>query len=56
MVQMIRFTNTNTPNGLAKVSIHRLKKKKKKKNPNVIRDSLLILQAVIHSTAKVLSN
>lgn len=31
MVQMIRFTNTNTPNGLAKVSIHRLKKKKKKK-------------------------
>lgn len=54
MVQMIRFMNTNTPNGLAKVSIHRLKKKKK--NPNVIRDSLLILQAVIHSTAKVLSN
>lgn len=54
MVQMIRFTNTNTPNGLTKVSIHRLKKKKK--NPNVIRDSLLILQAVIHSTAKVLSN
>lgn len=55
MVQMIRFTNTNTPNGLAKVSIHRLKKKKKKIQ-NVIRDSLLILQAVIHSTAKVLSN
>lgn len=55
MVQMICFTNTNTPNGLAKVSIHRLKKKIKK-NPNVIRDSLLILQAVIHSTAKVLSN
>lgn len=53
MVQMIRFTNTNTPNGLAKVSIHRLKKKK---NPNLIRDSLLILQAVIHSTAKVLPN
>lgn len=32
MVQMIRFTNTNTPNGLAKVSIHRLKKKKKSKS------------------------
>lgn len=34
MVQMIRFTNTNTPNGLAKVSIHRLKKKKKKSKCN----------------------
>lgn len=34
MVQMIRFTNTNTPNGLAKVSIHRLKKKKKKSKSN----------------------
>lgn len=31
MVQMIRFTNTNTPNALAKVSIHRLKQKKKSK-------------------------
>lgn len=29
MVQMIRFMNTNTPNALAKVSIHRLKQKKK---------------------------
>lgn len=53
MVQMIRFTNTNTSNALAKVSIHQLKKNN---NPNLIRDSLLILQAVIHSTAKVLSN
>lgn len=43
---MIRFTNTNTPNALAKVSIHQLKKIN---NPNLIRDSL-------HSTAKVLSN
>lgn len=50
---MCPCTITNMPNALVKVSTHT---NPNKMHPNLISDSLLVLQTVIHNTAKVLSN